>query len=100
MIPIEAVLALGIVLFAIGLIGVLARKNLIVILMALELLLNGVNVVLVGFALRWGNTTGQVFALFVVMIAVAEAAVGFALMLSYFRHRETYSLDEINDLKG
>ncbi len=100
MIPVNAVLALGFTLFVLGLIGVLARKNLIVVLMALELLLNGVNIVLVGFSLRWGNTTGQVIALFVVMIAVAEAAVGFALMLSYFRHRESYSLDEITDLKG
>ncbi len=100
MIPINAIVALGCVVFAIGLIGVLVRKNLMVILMALELLLNGVNILLIGFGLHLNSAVGQIFVLFVIMMAVAEAAVGFALILSYFRHRETYSLDEINDLKG
>jgi len=99
-IPINHIIALGCVVFVIGLIGVLVRKNLMIILMALELLLNGVNIVLIGFGLHLNSEVAQVFVLFVVMMAVAEAAVGFALILSYFRHRATYSLDEINDLKG
>ena len=100
MIRIEAIVALGCAVFCIGLLGVLVRKNLMVILMSLELLLNGVNILLVGFGLHLQSVAGQIFVLFVVMMAVAEAAVGFALILAYCRHRETYNLDEINDLKG
>ena len=100
MIPINAIVALGCLVFGIGLIGVLVRKNLMVILMSLELLLNGVNILLLGFGLHLHSVIGQIFVLFVIMMAVAEAAVGFALILSYFRHRATYNLDEINDLKG
>jgi len=100
MIPVNSVIALGLIVFAIGLIGVLLRKNLIIILMALELLLNGVNIVLLGFGMYLRSTLGGVLALFVIMMAVAEAAIGFALILSYFRHKETYDLDDITDLKG
>ena len=100
MIPINLFIAIGLIIFLIGLIGVLIRKNLIVILMAAELMLNGVNVILAGFGLHHKSSVGSIFALFVIMIAVAEAAVGFALILSYFRHKETYNLDEINELKG
>jgi NADH-quinone oxidoreductase subunit K len=100
MIPVEAIIALGVAVFGIGLIGVLVRKNLIIILMALELLLNGVNIILIGVGLHMKSALGSIFALFVIMMAVAEAAVGFALMLGYFRHKESYNLDEISDLKG
>ncbi len=100
MIPINNVIALGLLLFLIGLTGMLARKNLIIILMSSELMMNGVNVILAGFSLHRGSPTGIIFALFIVMVAVAEAAVGFALILSYFRQKETYNLDDINDLKG
>ncbi len=100
MIPLEAVIAFGLLMFATGLAGVLLRKNLVVVLMSLELLLNGVNVLLIGFGLRLRSPLGSIFALFVIMMAVAEAAIGFALMLSYFRHRESYDLDEMTDLKG
>jgi len=99
-IPIDAIVALGCAVFAIGLIGVLVRKNVMVVLMSLELLLNGVNILLIGFGLHLQSAVGQIFVLFVIMMAVAEAAVGFALILAYCRHRETYHLDEINDLKG
>ena len=100
MIPIEAILGLGLLLFFIGLFGVLFRKNLVIMLMALELLLNGVNVILAGLGRRLQSPRGSIFALFVVIVAVSEAAVGFALVLAYFRQKKTYNTDELNDLKG
>jgi len=100
MIPISAVFALGLCLFCIGLLGVLIRKNLIIMLMSLELLLNGVNVILAGLGYHLRSPRGSIFAVFVIIVAVSEAAVGFALVLSYFRQKKTYDPDEINDLKG
>ncbi len=100
MIPIEAVLGLGLFLFFVGLLGVLFRKNLVIMLMSLELLLNGVNVILAGFGRHLKSPKGSIFALFVIIMAVSEAAVGFALVLSYFRQKKTYNTDELNDLKG
>ncbi len=100
MIPISAVIGLGLVIFAIGLVGVLFRKNLVIMLMSLELLLNGVNVILVGFGFHLRSPLGAVFALFVIIMAVSEAAVGFALVLSYFRQNKTYDTDALKDLKG
>ena len=100
MIPINAVLGLGLVIFLIGLIGVLVRKNLVIMLMSLELLLNGVNVILAGLGYTIKTPRGAIFAIFVIIMAVSEAAVGFALILSYFRQKKTYNTDELNDLKG
>jgi len=100
MIPINLIFIVGLIIFFIGLFGVLFRKNLIIILMAVELMLNGVNVVLIGFGYHLKSSVGSIFALFVIMMAVAEAAVGFALVLAYFRQNKTYDLDQINDLKG
>jgi NADH-quinone oxidoreductase subunit K len=99
-IPINAVFALGILIFFLGLFGVLFRKNLIVMLMSLELVLNGVNILLVGLGFRLRSPRGSIFALFVIIMAVAEAAVGFALVLSYFRQKRTYDMDKLNELKG
>lgn len=100
MIPINQIFILGLVVFTIGLFGVLFRKNLIIILMAVELMLNGVNIIFAGFGFHLNSPRGSIFAIFVIMMAVAEAAVGFALILSYFRQNKTYDLDKINDLKG
>jgi NADH-quinone oxidoreductase subunit K len=100
MIPINSITALGLLIFIIGLLGVLYRKNLIIILMAVELMLNGVNIILAGFGYYTKSPRGSIFAIFVIMMAVAEAAVGFALILAYFRQNRTYDLDQINDLKG
>jgi NADH-quinone oxidoreductase subunit K len=100
MIPINNIIGLGLLIFLIGLTGMLVRKNLVIILMSSELMMNGVNIILAGFGLHRGTPTGSIFALFIIMVAVAEAAVGFALILSYFRQKETYNLDDINDLKG
>jgi len=100
MIPINAVFALGLILFGIGLLGVLLRKNLVIMLMSLELLLNGVNVVLAGLSYRLKSPRGSIFAVFVILMAVAEAAVGFALVLAYFRQKQTYDVDDLRGLRG
>jgi NADH-quinone oxidoreductase subunit K len=100
MIPINAVFVLGLLIFAIGLFGVLFRKNLVIMLMSLELLLNGVNIILAGLGYRLKSPRGSIFAIFVVIMAVSEAAVGFALVLSYFRQKKSYDTDELNELKG
>jgi len=100
MIPINSIIFVGLLIFFIGLFGVIFRKNLVIILMSLELLLNGINIILAGFAYQMKSPRGSIFAIFVIMMAVAEAAVGFALILAYFRQKKTYNLDEISDLKG
>jgi NADH-quinone oxidoreductase subunit K len=100
MIPVNAVFALGLLLFCIGLFGVLFRKNLVIMLMSLELLLNGANVILAGLGRLMNSPRGSIFALFVIVMAVSEAAVGFALVLSYFRQKKTYDAGELNELKG
>jgi len=100
MIPINAVFGLGLLLFFIGLFGVLFRKNLVIMLMCLELLLNGVNILFAGFSHFLRSPRGTIFALFVILMAVSEAAVGFALVLSFFRSKKTYDVDEMNELKG
>jgi NADH-quinone oxidoreductase subunit K len=99
MIPINAVLGLGLFIFGVGLFGVLFRKNLVIMLMSLELLLNGINIILAGLGFRWNSPRGSIFAVFVVVMAVAEAAVGFALVLAYFRRKKTYDIDELRDLR-
>ena len=92
-------LALSAVLFTIGVIGVLTRRNAIVIFMCVELMLNAVNLSFVALSRLYG-ATGQVFVVFVMTVAAAEAAVGLAIIISIFRHRETVDLKSINLLKG
>jgi NADH-quinone oxidoreductase subunit K len=92
-------LALSAVLFTIGVIGVLTRRNAIVIFMCVELMLNAVNLSFVAFSKLYG-ATGQVFVVFVMTVAAAEAAVGLAIIISIFRHRQTVDLQNINLLKG
>ncbi|MCC6319511.1 MAG: NADH-quinone oxidoreductase subunit NuoK [Gemmatimonadaceae bacterium] len=92
-------LALSAVLFAIGVIGVLTRRNAIVIFMCVELMLNAVNLSFVALSRLYG-ATGQVFVVFVMTVAAAEAAVGLAIIISIFRHRQTVDLQNINILKG
>lgn len=100
MIPINAVFGFGLLIFFIGLFGVLFRKNLVIMLMSLELLLNGVNIIFAGLSYHLKSPRGSIFAIFVVIMAVSEAAVGFALVLSYFHQKKTYDVDELNELKG
>jgi NADH-quinone oxidoreductase subunit K len=83
-------------LFSLGLVGVLVRRNIIVILMSIELMLNAVNINLVAFSAQWQNTVGQVFAVFVIAVAAAEAAVGLGIILAFYRNKETVNIDEMN----
>ncbi|HET7249255.1 MAG: NADH-quinone oxidoreductase subunit NuoK [Acidobacteriota bacterium] len=92
-------LAVSAVLFVIGTIGVLLRRNAIVIFMCIELMLNAVNLAFVAFAERLG-VAGQIFVFFVMAVAAAEAAVGLAIILAVYRHKETVDLQHINLLKG
>lgn len=92
-------LVLSASLFAIGLIGVLVRRNLIIVFMAIELMLNAVNINLVAFSQQWQNAVGQVFAIFVVAVAAAEAAVGLGIILAFYRNKETINIDEMTILK-
>jgi NADH-quinone oxidoreductase subunit K len=92
-------LALSAVLFTIGVIGVLTRRNAIIIFMCVELMLNAVNLTFVALSKLYG-AGGQVFVVFVMTVAAAEAAVGLAIIISIFRHRQTVNLEGINLLKG
>ncbi len=102
MVPLSWYLLVAAALFCIGVYGVLARRNAIAILMAIELMLNAVNLSLVAFwrYLHPATTTGQVFALFVLVVAAAEAAAGLALIISIYRNRETVDVENIDLLKG
>ena len=92
-------LALSAALFAIGVIGVLTRRNAIILFMCVELMLNAVNLSLVALSKAYG-AAGEVFVLFVITVAAAEAAVGLAIVIAIFRHRQSVNLDDINLLKG
>ena len=98
-VPISWFLILGAILFTIGTIGVLVRRNVIVIFLSIELMLNAVNLVFVSFARQLHSVDGQVVVFFVMTVAAAEAAVGLAIILSVFRNRETVNVDELNLLR-
>jgi len=89
-------LILSAALFVIGIIGVMVRRNIIIILMSIELILNAVNINLVAFSAQLRNEVGQVFALFVICVAAAEAAVGLGIILAFYRNKETVNIDEMN----
>jgi NADH-quinone oxidoreductase subunit K len=94
-------LAVGAILFVLGVFGIfLNRKNVIVILMAIELILLAVNINLVAFSVFLNDMVGQVFAMFVLTVAAAEAAIGLAILVIYFRNRGTIAVDDINQMKG
>ncbi len=92
-------LMLSAALLAIGTLGVLSRRNIVVILMSIELILNAVNINLVTFSRHWGDVHGQIFAIFVITVAVAEAAVGLGILIALFRNKETVLADEVDLLK-
>jgi len=98
-VPIEYYLALSAVLFTIGSIGVLTRRNIIIIFMSIELMLNAVNLTLVAFSSFLGDTSGQIFVFFVMAVAAAEAAIGLAIVLALFRNKKTVYADEVNVMK-
>ena len=98
-VPISWFLILGAILFTIGALGVLIRRNIIVIFMSIELMLNAVNLVFVALARHLHSMAGQVIVFLVMTVAAAEAAVGLAIIISVFRNRETVNADEINLLR-
>ena len=99
MIRLPLVLFFSAALFSIGVYGVLARRNAVLVLMSIELMLNAVNVNLVAFAQYLGQLSGQVFALFVIAVAAAEVGIGLAIVILIYRNRETINVDEVNLLK-
>lgn len=99
MIPLEHVIGLSAILFLIGTIGALTRRNLIVILMSIELMLNAANLAFVGFARAWAQHDGHVFVLMVIVLAACEVAVGLGIVIALFRNRETVNVDDMSLLK-
>ncbi|MCS6999516.1 MAG: NADH-quinone oxidoreductase subunit NuoK [Bacteroidota bacterium] len=98
-IPLDWYLLLAAALFTIGVVGVVTRRNAIIIFMAIEMMLNSVNLVFVSLAQFMGDIAGQVFVLFVMAIAAGEAAIGLAIVLALFRNKRTVYVDEVNVLK-
>ena len=99
-IPLEWTLALSGLLFLIGVVGVLVRRNALIIFMAIELMLNAANLAFVAFARTLNSLDGQIFVFFVMTVAAAEVAVGLAIIVNLFRLRESVFVDEVNLLKG
>lgn len=98
-VPLEYYLLLSGIIFTIGALGVLTRRNAIIIFMCIELMLNSVNLTLVAFSSFLGDTAGQIFVFFVMAVAAAEAAVGLAIVLALFRNQQTIYVDEVNLMK-
>lgn len=98
-VPLNYYLTLGAILFSIGVVGVLTRRNAIIVFMSIELMLNSVNLTLVVFSSYLGNSTGQILVFFVMAVAAAEAAVGLAIIIALFRNKQTVNIDEINIMK-
>jgi NADH-quinone oxidoreductase subunit K len=99
MVPLNYYLILSAIVFAIGVVGVLIRRNLIVVLMSIELMLNAVNLTFIAFARQLGSMAGQVAVFFVLSVAAAEAVIGLAIIISVFRHRRTLDPQEMQLLK-
>ena len=99
MIRLPFLLFFAAVLFSTGVYGVLARRNAVLVLMSIELMLNAVNVNLVAFSAALKDLTGQIFALFVITVAAAEVGIGLAIVILIYRNRETINVDEVNLLK-
>ena len=105
MVPLEHVIGLSAILFVIGAVGAITRRNLIVILMSIELMLNAVNLAFLGFNRMWPGTNGavqmdgQIFVLMVIVVAAAEVAVGLGIVISLFRNRDSVDVEEVRLLK-
>jgi len=100
MVPVEYFVGLSAVLFTIGALGVLTRRNAIIIFMSIELMLNAANLLFVAFARTFTDLGGQIFVFFVMTVAAAEVAVGLALIVAVFRTKQTINIDEASSLKG
>ena len=98
-VPLEHVIGLSAILFAIGTIGALTRRNLVVILMSIELMLNAANLAFVAFSRAWAQVDGHVFVLMVIVVAAAEVAVGLGIVIALFRNRESVNVEDVSLLK-
>jgi NADH-quinone oxidoreductase subunit K len=99
-IPLYYYLILSFAIFATGMLGMLIRRNVVIMLLSMELMLNGANLALVAYSRFRGDEAGQVMAFFVMALAAAEAAVGLALVIAVYRHFKTLNIDQFNTLKG
>jgi NADH-quinone oxidoreductase subunit K len=99
MVPLNYYLILSAIMFVTGAMGVVARRNAIIVFLSIELMLNSVNLSLVAFSAFFGDATGQALVFFVMTLAAAEAAIGLAIVIALFRHKQTVNLDEINIMK-
>jgi NADH-quinone oxidoreductase subunit K len=99
-IPTSYYVALSAVIFTLGVLGVLTRRNAIIIFMSIELMLNSANLLFVAFARQFQQADGQIFVFFIMTVAAAEVAVGLALIVTIFRTKQSINVDEINQLKG
>ena len=99
-VPPAHVLVFSLLLFSIGMIGVLTRRNAIIILMSIELIMNAANVNFIAFSRQLNNLVGQVFGVFTIAVAAGEVAVGLAVVLALYRNRETIYVDEVHLMKG
>jgi NADH-quinone oxidoreductase subunit K len=99
-VPVEYFVILSAVLFIMGVLGVLIRRNAIMIFMSIELMLNSANLALVAFARQWGDVGGHLIVFFVITVAAAEVAVGLALIVAIFRTKKTIDIDELHALEG
>jgi NADH-quinone oxidoreductase subunit K len=99
MVPIEHYLVLSVALFTIGVVGVLTRRNILIVLMSIELMMNAVNINLIAFSSQLQHVTGQVFAVFVIVVAAAEAAVGLGIVIALFSNKETVNVSEVDLMK-
>ena len=100
MVPLYYYLVLSALIFSIGVAGVVIRRNLIIILMSIELMLNAINLTFIAFARALGSMEGQVIVVFVMTVAAAEAVIGLAIVIAGYRHRQTLDPDEMHLLKG
>jgi NADH-quinone oxidoreductase subunit K len=100
MVPLTHYLALSFLLFILGVVGVLVRRNLLTVLMSIELMLNAVNLNLVAFSRQLGDLAGQVFVVFIIAVAAGEAAIGLAIIISLYRLKGSVNLDDASEMKG
>jgi NADH-quinone oxidoreductase subunit K len=98
-VPVEHVLVLSAILFTIGVMGVILRRNAIVVFMHVELMLNAVNLAFIAFSSAMDSMTGTVFVFFILVVAAAEAVIGLAIMVEIFRNKQTLNIDELNLMK-
>lgn len=96
----EIYLFIAFAMFFIGIIGILSRRNALIMFLSIELMLNAANLLFVGFSRLWGNSTGLVWVFFVLVLAAAEAAVGLAIIINLFRSKQVVDVDQYNSLKG